>query len=41
VVAQAARYEGARRRCAAVMTGALAPGKVLSPLGLLRLLLAR
>jgi flavin-dependent dehydrogenase len=41
VVARAARYEGARRRCAAVMMGALAPGKVLSPLGLLRLFVAR
>lgn len=41
VVAQAARHEGARRRCAAVLAGTLAPARVLSPLGLLRLLLAR
>ena len=41
VVAQAARHEGARRRCTAVLAGTLAPGRVLSPLGLLRLFLAR
>jgi geranylgeranyl reductase family protein len=41
VVAQAARYEGARRRCAAILAGTLPAGSVLSPLGLLRLFVAR
>lgn len=41
VVAQAARHEGARRRCAELLAGARPAHRVLSPLGLLRLFLAR
>ena len=41
VVAQAARHEGARRRCAELLAGTLPAHRVLSPFGLLRLFLGR
>jgi len=41
VVAQAARHEGARRRCAGLLAGTLPARRVLSPFGVLRLFLGR